>query len=178
MGRAGRSSLGARQTGWARLVGPLLVLALAALPVTWTLPLFRTELFYVFGDEVSVVGVVRALSATDPVLCAVVVAFGILAPVAKITGLIHAWYWLPAERSGRRIALLAKVGKFSMLDVMLVAVAITAIKGVGIGSVVVAPGLYAYGGIVIGVMILSSWMQARADAAARPAAERMQPPPE
>lgn len=169
-------SVGRGMRGWPRLIGPLLVLALAALPVCWSLPLFRTELLYVFGDEVSVLGAVRSLASTDWILCAVVVLFGILAPLAKILALLHAWYVLPATKAYRRISLVARFGKFSMLDVMLVAVSIVALKGIGIGSVAVAPGLYAYGGVVLAVMALSFWMQSVATKGAGVSAEPMPRP--
>jgi uncharacterized paraquat-inducible protein A len=176
-GSAETRPLGFGREGWAVLIGPCLILALAALPLAWTQPLFRTELLYVFGDEVSVLGAVRSLAATDWALCAVVVVFGIVAPVAKILGLLHAWYGLPPERAAPRIALVARLGKFSMLDIMLVAVSIVALKGIGLGSVAVAWGLYLYAVVVLAVMALSSWMQALAQGRSGISGRRTPPPP-
>jgi paraquat-inducible protein A len=169
--------MAARQRGWPRLIGPLLAAALLALPLCWSLPLFRTEWLYVFGDEVSVAGAVRSLAATDWALCAVVVVFGIVAPVAKILALLHAWYLLPARKAYGRIALAARFGKFSMLDVMLVAVSIVALKGIGLGSVAVAPGLYAYAAVVLTVMALSFWMQAVTPSGTEVSGTPTPPPP-
>ena len=74
-----------------RLVLPLLVLALVALPFTWFLPLFRTELL-VFPsiNEVTVIGAARTLFKADLLLFAVIVLFGMVVPVAKLAGLIYA----------------------------------------------------------------------------------------
>ena len=83
--------------GWDRLILPLLALALIALPFTWFLPLFRTELLVFLDNEVTVIGAARTLFKVDLLLFAVIVVFGIMVPVAKLAGLLYAWTMLPSD---------------------------------------------------------------------------------
>jgi len=66
---------------------------------------------------------------------------------------------LPQARAQSWINAIGKISKFSMLDVMLIAIVIVGLKGVGMGKVKVEYGLYAYALVVIFALLLSSWMQ-------------------
>jgi paraquat-inducible protein A len=156
-------SLARHARGAATLIGPLLLSTLILLPASWTMPLFRTELLVFLGHQVTVLGAVRSLWDVDLFLCAVVVLFGMALPFAKLTGLLVAWLALPAPRGARWIEALGKISKFSMLDIMLIAVTIVGFKGVGLGSVSVEYGLYVYAGVVIAALVLSAWMQRAAE---------------
>lgn len=148
----------ARQArGWDRLILPLLVLALAALPFSWFLPLFRTELLVFLDNEVTVIGAARTLYKADLLLFAVVVLFGMVVPVAKLAGLLHAWAMLPGAKGRASIGALNKISKFSMLDIFLIAVTIVGLKGVGLGKVEIAYGLHAFAGVVLMILALSFW---------------------
>lgn len=144
-------------TGLDRLVLPLLVLALVALPFTWFLPLFRTELLVFLDNEVTVIGAARTLFKADLLLFAVIVLFGMVVPVAKLAGLIYGWAILPAEAGRAWIGALNKISKFSMLDLFLIAVTIVGLKGVGLGKVEIAYGLYAFAAVVLMILALSFW---------------------
>jgi paraquat-inducible protein A len=154
-----RDTLARRAGGAATLIGPLLLSTLILLPASWAMPLFRTELLVFLGHEVTVLGAVRSLWGIDLFLCAVVVLFGMVLPLVKLGGFLVAWLALPAPLGARWIAALGKISKFSMLDIMLIAVTIVGFKGVGLGSVSVEYGLYVYAGVVIAALVLSAWMQ-------------------
>ena len=47
---------------------------------------------------------------------------------------------------------LNKIGKFSMLDIFLIAVTIVGLKGVGLGKVEIAYGLYAFAAVVLMIL--------------------------
>ena len=160
------NTLAGRQRGAARLVGPLLGLVFLALPVSWHLPLFRTELLVFLENEVTLVGAVRTLAETDLFLCAIVILFGMAIPLLKLVALLFAWYALPEGRALPWIGAIGKIGKFSMLDVLLVALVIVGLKGVGMGKVSIAYGLYVYAAVVIASLLLASLMQALAARAA------------
>lgn len=164
-----RDTLARHAAGWQTLIAPLLVTTLILLPASWFMPLFRTELLWVLGNEVTVAGAVRSLWDVDLFLCGVVVLFGMVLPAVKLAGLLVAWTARPAPQGARWIAALGKVSKFSMLDIMLIAVTIVGFKGVGLGKVSVAYGLYVYAGVVIAALVLSFWMQRAADALSSPA---------
>lgn len=140
-----------------RLILPLLALALIALPFTWYLPLFRTELLVFLDNEVTVIGAARTLLKADLLLFAIIVLFGMVVPVAKLAGLIYAWAIVPREAGRAWIGGLNKISKFSMLDIFLIAVTIIGLKGVGLGKVEIGYGLYAFAGVVLMILALSFW---------------------
>lgn len=148
----------ARQAqGAERLILPLLAAALIALPFTWFLPLFRTELLVFLDNEVTVIGAARTLFKADLLLFAVIVLFGMVVPVAKLAGLIYAWAIQPCAKGRASIGALNKISKFSMLDIFLIAVTIVGLKGVGLGEVEIAYGLYAFAAVVLMILALSFW---------------------
>ncbi|MBL8905132.1 MAG: paraquat-inducible protein A [Rhizobiales bacterium] len=150
-------SFARRAQGLDRLVLPLLILALIALPFTWFLPLFRTELLIFLDNEVTVIGAARTLYKADLLLFAVIVVFGMAVPAAKLATLLYAWAMLPREKARGWIGGLNKISKFSMLDIFLIAVTIVGLKGVGLGKVEIAHGLYAFAGVVLMILGLSFW---------------------
>jgi paraquat-inducible protein A len=152
-------TLAHREGGWGRLIGSLLVIMLLILPMTWAMPLFRTEFLVFLTNEVTVLGAVRTLANTDIFLCAIVVLFGMIIPFVKLTALIYAWFVLPYPRAFIWISRLSTISKFSMLDVMLIAITIAGLKGVGLGKVEIEYGFYIYSTVVLSILILSSWMQ-------------------
>jgi paraquat-inducible protein A len=153
------NTLAGHQRGLTRLIGPLLAMTLVALPISWHLPLFRTELLVFLENEVTLLGAVITLAETDLFLCAIVVLFGMAIPFMKLLALLYAWFALPQARAQSWINAIGKISKFSMLDVMLIAIVIVGLKGVGMGKVKVEYGLYAYALVVIFALLLSSWMQ-------------------
>jgi uncharacterized paraquat-inducible protein A len=126
-----------------------------ALPFTWFMPLFRTELLVFLDNEVSVIAAARTLFEADLLLFTVIVLFGMVVPVMKLTGLLYAWSVLPAEAGRAWIGALNKISKFSMLDIFLIAVTIVGLKGVGLGKVEIAYGLYAFASVVLMILALS-----------------------
>lgn len=156
------NTLAAGQRGWPRLIGPLLAIALMALPISWHLPLFRTELLIFLESDVTMLGAVRSLAGIDIFLCTIVVLFGMLIPFLKLAALLYAWFSLPQAQAGAWIKTISGFSKYSMLDIMLIAVVIVGLKGIGMGKVSVEYGLYVYAGVVIAVLLLSSWMQSAA----------------
>jgi paraquat-inducible protein A len=155
-------SLAATARGPAILVAPIIGVLLVALPVSWFLPLFRTQVAVFFKNEVSVIGAVQSLYDTDLAICAIVVAFGMVIPMAKLAAYLVAWLALPVERSRSWIKFLARISKFSMLDIFLIAVTIVGFKGVGLGKVTVEYGLYVFAGLVIAIVFLSFMIQSQA----------------
>jgi hypothetical protein len=120
-------------TGRRRLLGPLLLLALALVPVTWWLPLFTARIPFLWRQEVSIASGLLDLWRLDLVLCLVVLFFSVLAPLAKGAALVWVWYRVPAHLARRQLDRLAILGKLAMTEIFLLAVIIVGLKGVGIG---------------------------------------------
>ena len=146
--------------GPARLLGPLLLLALAALPATWWLPLFIARVPFLWREQVTVVSGLVALWDLDRLLFAVVLLCSVVAPVAKLVATLHVWYRAPLAAAPKALGRLALLGKLSMAELFLLAVVIVGFKGVGVGRIEVAWGLEAFAAVVILSFALSLWADA------------------
>lgn len=120
---------------------------LVLFPVSWFAPLMRAGLLPIFGlSEISVVTGLQSLWQSDVVLALVVTFFAIFAPMLKTLGLalVHIG-WLDA----RATPVLGVLGKLAMADVFLIAIYITLAKGIGLGHVEPAWGLYLFTGCIV-----------------------------
>lgn len=126
-------------------------------PVAWLAPLAHAGILPFFtGSELTIIGGIMDLSDSDPMLALLVALFAIAAPYLKtlLLSALH-FHLLPP---GRWMKLLEYAGKLSMADVFLLALYIVLVKGVGIGHVNTAWGLWLFTGLVLvsfGVAILT-----------------------
>ena len=111
-------------------------------PVAWSAPLMRAGLLPLFGlSGISVLSGVRSLWETDMFLAGVVAVFALAAPYLKTIGLALRQFGLLGTRTD---AVLEATGKLAMADVFLIALYITVIKGIGVGRIEIAWGLYLF----------------------------------
>ncbi|MTI44927.1 paraquat-inducible protein A [Roseibium hamelinense] len=124
------------------LIAFFLPLATFSFALGITLPLMRFERLYFLEDRPSLLQIVGDLwSGNEPLLAVVVSVFSLALPAAKIF-LTH----IAALSGGhvRHLALLSTVSKWSMLDVMLVALVLFAAKTSGLAEAAALPGLWFY----------------------------------
>jgi paraquat-inducible protein A len=122
----------------------LLIAALACLVAGLTLPIMEVRNFWVFRGSYSIVdGIVVLIEQGDVPIAAVVAAFSVLLPMAKIVGLLVLWREVRRGRhlSSRLPALLEAIGKWSMLDVFVVALIVFAAKASMLADANVAPAV-------------------------------------
>lgn len=144
-----------------RVLEALNLALLALLPLAWTAPLARAGLLPWFGTEdISIFSAVAGLWADEPALSALVALLAVGAPLAKVGALAVAFR--RGLRSPRAMAALDWLGKLAMTDVFLVAVAIVVAKGVGVGRVETAWGLWLYAALVLAHMALVQAAKRRA----------------
>ncbi len=141
----------------ARRAHPVLIAANLSLlflfPLAWVAPLLRAGFLPLFGlSEISVLSGLQALWAEDVVLALLVTVFALFAPYLKTIGLALVHFGLASPRI---LWALGVLGKLAMADIFLVALYIVVIKGIGVGSVHVAWGLYLFTGCVLGSLVLS-----------------------
>lgn len=111
-------------------------------PVAWSAPLMRAGVLPLFGlQEISVLSGIIALWDSDVFLAVLVVVFALVAPVAKLLWIIGLQWDVLAPRG---LALLGLLGRLAMADVFLIAIYITLSKGIGLGRVEPAWGLYLF----------------------------------
>ncbi|NIY97697.1 paraquat-inducible protein A [Salipiger sp. HF18] len=123
-------------------------------PVAWTAPLMRAGLLPLFGlSEISVLSGLQALWGSDIFLAMVVTIFAIFAPWLKTLGLALLQFGLLDRRV---LPALEILGKLAMADIFLIALYITLAKGIGVGRIETAWGLYLFTACVLGSILISS----------------------
>ncbi|WP_412049862.1 paraquat-inducible protein A [Hoeflea sp. Naph1] len=128
----------------------MLVAALVLAPFFFglgvVLPLVRFETLYFFDQSPSLLGVVAALWAGDDAVLAVVVGLvSLVFPVIKML-VITAEALGQQPESAMAQAVLPQLSRWSLMDVVLVALVIVAAKTGGIASAFSQPGLWFYAG--------------------------------
>lgn len=128
------------------------LLLLVLYPVAWVAPLMRAGLLLLFGlSEISVLTGIQALWATDVLLALIVTAFALIAPYMKTIGLALVQFHLLSRRTLPGLALM---GKLAMADVFLIALYITIVKGIGIGRIETAWGLYLFTACILASLLV------------------------
>lgn len=120
---------------------------LVLFPLAWAAPLMRAGLLPLFGlTEISVLSGIMSLWEEDVLLALAVAFFAIVAPILKTAGLALIHFRLT---DNRLLAPLTALGKLAMADVFLIAIYITLAKGVGVGRVETAWGLWLFTACVL-----------------------------
>lgn len=126
---------------------------LVLFPVAWFAPLLRAGLLPFFDlDGISVVTGLQALWAKDVGLALLVTFLAIFAPYLKTIGLALVQFHLA---SPRLFAVLHWLGRLAMADVFLIALYIVVAKGVGVGRLETAWGLYLFTGCILASLAIS-----------------------
>lgn len=128
-------------------------------PVAWAAPLMRAGVLPLFGlQEISVLSGLQALWGSDIFLALVVTIFALVAPWLKTLGLALIQFGLLDRRALKAVNLL---GKLAMADIFLIAVYITLAKGIGLGRIETAWGLYLFTGCILASLLISLAESAR-----------------
>ncbi len=126
---------------------------LIVFPIAWMAPLARAGLLPFFAlDELSILVAIQSLWQTDIALALIVVLLGVLAPIVKTLALAAIHFRLTSKRA---LPLLEVLSKLAMADVFLIAVYIALAKGVGVGRVETAWGLYLFTAAVLASMLFT-----------------------
>lgn len=138
-------------------------------PIAWFAPLIRTgllpdwqlpdwlggvELFSLTG--ITVISGLQALWATDVFLAIAVTFFALVAPMLKCLGLALIDYGL-LDKSTKPV--LGVLGKLAMADIFILSLYVVIAKGIGVGEVEVAWGLYLFTLCVILSLLLSMFQR-------------------
>jgi len=126
----------------------LLNLALLVLfPLSWTAPLMRAGLLPFFAlDEISILSGIATLWQEDILLAILIALFAIAAPIVKTLGLALIHF---RQAPTTLLNAFTAMGKFAMADVFLIALYILLARGVGLGRVETAWGLWLFTACVL-----------------------------
>jgi paraquat-inducible protein A len=124
-------------------------------------PFFRVTKFWVFKDAISVVsGILTLFREGEYFLFTVLTLFTLVFPCAKL-GLL-AIIWLEREHDLAKVRRLhgwvESLGKWSMLDVFVVAILIVAMKSAAVAEIHIGFGLYLFTFSVIATQFASAWV--------------------
>ena len=122
-------------------------------PVAWFAPLMRAGIdLPLFGlSEISVISGLQSLWDTDVFLALVVTGFALFAPYLKTIGLGLIHFGLMRRKV---LPVLHILGKLAMADIFLIAVYITLAKGIGLGRIESAWGLYLFTGCILASLVI------------------------
>ncbi len=145
-------SLAATARGPDRLLG-LFFLAVSALLIAgWTLPIMTVHKLVFFAEKISILeGAAELWDSENYVLGAVVVVFSVVFPSLKMLVALTLWYGADARGPdlARLLGWLETFGRWSMLDVFVVALTIVAIEVSIISEVTTHAGLYVFTAAVV-----------------------------
>ena len=139
----------------------LLLLALALLVIGVSAPLLSLEKMYFFENTVTLLSTVKGLFiSNDWFLFIVIGVFSLCIPVIKIAGLILILNMEYAKNSflDKTLHVIELIGKWSMLDVFVVALLLVSVKLGVLAKVEVHYGLYAFAASVLITMSISFWI--------------------
>lgn len=149
-----------------RMLMLLNLVLLVLFPLAWTAPLFRAGLLPLFGlSEVSVISGLVALIEEDLFLALVVGLFALVAPLAKTLALavVHLGF-----ADARLLGPIKALGRLAMADIFLIALYIVAARGVGVGRIETAWGLYLFTFCILASLAVAHLTDRRLHRAAGP----------
>jgi paraquat-inducible protein A len=143
--------------GWrAFLVMVLVIAAAGSLILGLTLPVVKFTHLYFWTDTHSLASIIAALyRAGELFLAGVIVLFSIVFPVFKLVYIAAAGTLAnsPAARRNRLLQRISWLGKWSMLDVLVLALLIFYAKSTALADAVALPGIYFFAASVALTMI-------------------------
>jgi paraquat-inducible protein A len=126
-----------------------------------SLPLMSFEKLYFFTENPSLLDLVASLhDGGDIALAAVVALVSIVFPLFKMAAVASEALW-PERPNGLAARLVPMLGKWSLMDVLLVAIVIAAAKTSGLAQAFSEPGLWFYAGSTLAVSAAQALLSRR-----------------
>jgi len=137
-----------------------------------TLPAYTVEKFWVFDSTNSIAGsVLLLLGGKNPLLGVVLLLFSIVFPITKLVLSIAIWISPSPHGSVTRRLLrwVVKLGKWSMMDVFMIAMVVAMLSLGMVAEVKADQGVYFFCAGIISSMIGAHRLERRVEKASRPA---------
>jgi len=160
MAKPAKSSLvkSHRRTGWT--IVSLLVLALGLFVGGIFRPFTAVTKLWLFENQISVWdGLVILWEAGELFLFLILFVFTVVFPFVKINAMLTLWLWprLDGEHARKMFQFVANLGKWSMLDVFVVAILVLTVKSGGLASIKVEDGFFLFFISVMLTQFASLW---------------------
>lgn len=140
---------------------PIMILITIGLLIAgWSLPTLKLTKVIFFTDTYSIwAGIMELWKADLYFLAGLIFFFSMIFPMAKLLGLMGIWFVpLEQETRSRYLDWLEMLGRWSMLDVFVVATLIVLIKSKSIVDANAAIGIYLFAGAVLLSMFAANVM--------------------
>lgn len=139
-----------------RLTAPLLFAATFCFALGISLPLIEVDRLWLFSEQPSLVGIVVGLwEAGDAGLSVLIATFSLALPALKLL-LLHLAAFNGSFAAKGIASRLHTLARWSMLDVVLVAIVVFAAKTSGLATAISRPGLWFFAASVILTAAVSS----------------------
>lgn len=158
-----------RSTAANVLLAVFILSAAIAFALGLILPSIRFTTVYVWTKEHSIASVIGALfTSREYVLCAVIFAFSVVFPFVKLLYLLTLCLTPNTHPEARHtsIAVMEWLGRYSMTDVMVLALIIFYMNASGVTEAHVLPGIYCFAASAIMTMLAYGWANAGSGARA------------
>lgn len=140
------------------LLAFLIILSSVTLTLGVVLPIMKFESFYFFDETTSIIDIIATLYVSEEYLLAILVAgFSVVFPFTKQMAVLLEALNLNRQRRGALAKLIPLLSKWSMMDVLLVALVIVAAKLSGVASAFSQIGLWFYASSTL-LTIISHWL--------------------
>ena len=137
----------------------LLVITAIMLAIGLSAPILTLEKFFIIENTFSIFsGLLQLLEEGRIFLFVIITLFSVVMPIIKL-GVLFRLLGSPASSSEtlqRYLRLMHQYGKWSMLDVFVVALLVVAVKLGAVASVETHYGLYAFGSAVLLTMVITA----------------------
>ncbi len=144
------------------LIFALTLASAVCLVLGLTLPVVKLTRLYFWTDTHSIISIISALYYTDEVfLAAIIAVFSIIFPAFKLLYIAMAGTLVTFDSAHRRrwFKRIEWLGKWSMLDVLVLALLIFYAKSTDLADAVALPGIYFFAASVILTMIAYGLVQ-------------------
>ena len=146
------------QTGW-MIVG-LLLLSLGAFMAGIFLPFTTVTKLWLFENQISVYqGLIVLWKSGELFLFLILFVFTVAFPFVKISAMLALWLrpQLDPAQARQLFSFVAHLGKWSMLDVFVVAILVLTVKSSGVASIRVGAGFFLFFLSVMLTQLASLW---------------------
>lgn len=137
----------ARLGWWSFSLGPLMLVTALLLVASWFVTFMTVERLWFWENEVSLYSGILDLAERDEwLLFMVILVFSMLFPAIKLLAGLYIWARLDAgaRAAHRALSMVQVMGKWSMVDVFVVALTVVAINITIIADVDVNAGIYMF----------------------------------
>jgi len=143
-----------------RTVIVMLVCSLALFLAGIFRPFTAVTKLWVFENQISVVsGLITLLRETEIFLFLILLVFTVIFPFVKIVSLLALWLkpGLTRDQSQKLFHFVSHLGKWSMLDVFIVAILVLTVKSGGVASIRIQDGLFLFFCSVMLTQLSAMW---------------------